>query len=280
MNNDFKMKACLFLLMLFLVCSMLSIGTAEELTKMTYEELINLQESLNLQIWNAGNWRKIIIPFGKYTVGVDIPSGEYLLVPWGKKAFFDIKHGEDSRTIMLEGEEKEEIELFDDDIVVVDQIGSFLALYPKKYRPTFRSNHVEQEDTQYLFDLNDAIIQEIKSRDFWEEVFVPRGVYEIGVEIPEGKWTIKTDNDKQIGINYGNIYSIHDSFLPRSDDGTDVSAYLVSETDPQFDQYEDVSSVSIDAKAGYYISVEWYAEEAGAVFTPYVGKQLFFFFND
>jgi hypothetical protein len=47
----------------------------------------------------------------------------------------------------------------------------------------------EQLQTEYL-----AILQAMWKTDAWQRVEVPAGVYEVGVEIPEGEWTISNSN--------------------------------------------------------------------------------------
>lgn len=45
-----------------------------------------------------------------------------------------------------------------------------------------------------LVDLRNQVDQAIWASDGWQEVVVPGGEYEVGPEIPAGKWTISTDS--------------------------------------------------------------------------------------
>ena len=46
----------------------------------------------------------------------------------------------------------------------------------------------EQLQTEYL-----AILQAMWKTDAWQQVEVPAGVYEVGVELPAGEWTLSND---------------------------------------------------------------------------------------
>lgn len=48
---------------------------------------------------------------------------------------------------------------------------------------------LEQLQTEYL-----AILEAMWKTKEWQEVEVPAGVYEVGVEIPAGEWTLSNDN--------------------------------------------------------------------------------------
>lgn len=98
----------------------------------------------------------------------------------------------------------------------------------------------------------------------WQEVTVPEGTYQIGVDIPAGHWSIKEVNDLYLHVFYFDILNedtrslgrgsqYYDTYLQRS--GVDAFGYpVLSETD-------------IDMKDG------WYFECSGpVVFTPYTGK--------
>lgn len=73
-----------------------------------------------------------------------------------------------------------------------------------------------------LIELRRQVNLAIMQTDEWQEVEVPAGVYEIGVDIPAGKWTISavpggfslvktTDGLNELGSDYGGDYSYIES---------------------------------------------------------------------
>lgn len=72
---------------------------------------------------------------------------------------------------------------------------------------------------QELAALRDRAQMEMMQRDAWQEVTVPQGVYQVGVQIPAGTWTVRcatgnyteidwgdTLKDNGQGVEYGNRY--------------------------------------------------------------------------
>ena len=55
-----------------------------------------------------------------------------------------------------------------------------------------------------LLSLRNKIMDEMLTRPEWENVLVPAGVYEIGVDIPEGTWTITAEEYSDPYVNIGN----------------------------------------------------------------------------
>jgi len=45
-----------------------------------------------------------------------------------------------------------------------------------------------------------AILQAMWKTDEWQQVKVPAGVYQVGVEIPAGEWTLKSASDGLLGM--------------------------------------------------------------------------------
>lgn len=115
-----------------------------------------------------------------------------------------------------------------------------------------------------LVALKDKINLAIWNSAEWQEVEVPQGVWEVGVDIPVGKWTIKATTGNKTMVSVGQELR---------DGGTDVrvKAYEVC-VDPANKRYEansDVTEWTIDLVAGDYVHVEL----GTAVFSPYSGKQ-------
>ena len=97
----------------------------------------------------------------------------------------------------------------------------------------------------------------------WQEVEVPQGVWEVGADIPAGKWEIKALPGAYTHVTYGNELK---------NGGTDVKTKAYEFIyDPEFIRYDpnsDVTSWIIELEEGYYVEID----EGPAVFMPYSGK--------
>ena len=97
----------------------------------------------------------------------------------------------------------------------------------------------------------------------WQEVTVPQGVWEVGVDIPAGKWEIKALPGAQTEVVYGDEVR---------NGGTEVSVqtykYIRDIDFARYDPNEDVTSWIIELEEGYFVEIEY----GSAVFMPYSGK--------
>ena len=64
----------LFVLILF---PFVSHADLPDLSGLTYAELVQLRDQLNLAIWNSQEWQEVTVPIGVWTVGEDIPVGHW-----------------------------------------------------------------------------------------------------------------------------------------------------------------------------------------------------------
>ena len=48
-----------------------------DLSGMTYDELVQLKDQINIAIWNSAEWQEVEIPQGVWIVGEDIPEGTW-----------------------------------------------------------------------------------------------------------------------------------------------------------------------------------------------------------
>lgn len=114
-----------------------------------------------------------------------------------------------------------------------------------------------------LVALKDQINLAIWNSAEWQEVEVPQGVWEVGADIPAGKWTIKPVSGGDAMIYVGRKLE---------DGGASVDANFHKRiTDPGYHGYDASSSMTeltIELKEGQYVQVDW----SPAVFTPYAGK--------
>ena len=60
-------------------CLLFSFAYAEDLSSMSFDQLLDLQKSVTAEIISRPQWKEVIVPAGTWTVGVDIPSGFYCI---------------------------------------------------------------------------------------------------------------------------------------------------------------------------------------------------------
>ena len=125
-----------------------------------------------------------------------------------------------------------------------------------------------------LAALRDRIQLEMMTRDEWQEVTVPQGLWEVGVDIPAGTWTVKCADLgrrdyllRECWIRWG---------IGKPETGTnwdyrnrkgDIEIYNPNSEDYRQGQ---VTSYDIELKEGYFVYI--HPQYNKAVFTPYHGK--------
>ena len=72
-----KKIICLFLIL----CMVPVIALADNFSKMSYNELVNIYRSIALEIMSRPEWKEVTVPSGDWTVGTDIPEGTYSIRP-------------------------------------------------------------------------------------------------------------------------------------------------------------------------------------------------------
>ena len=70
-------KVVAFLIVLLLMFS--SVAVAEDLKTMTVDELVALRSAINAELISRGFEKNVTVPAGSYTIGKDIPVGEYTI---------------------------------------------------------------------------------------------------------------------------------------------------------------------------------------------------------
>lgn len=118
-----------------------------------------------------------------------------------------------------------------------------------------------------LLALKDQINAALWASDEWQEVTVPVGVYQIGIDIPAGKWTISATPTNYSRIKHGKSLM----------DGGDVSTWYGASEDVYPRDYwsydeGDPTEIHWDLMDGEYFQVEYSA----VVFTPFAGLNLGF----
>lgn len=117
-----------------------------------------------------------------------------------------------------------------------------------------------------LLDLKAAITHEQLTRDEWQEVEVPQGVWVVGEDIPAGKWTIRCKTGYSTRVKWG-------KYLDKSQNDVDYfKDFGDAETvyNPNWDSYShgDVTQYTFEPPEGYYIVIDF----GPATFTPFTGK--------
>ena len=106
-----KKIICLFLIL----CMVPVIALADNFSKMSYNELVNIFRSIALEIMSRPEWKEVTVPTGDWIVGIDIPAGYYSIRPV-KYGYIKIKDTKGSlyfSDAMDEGETIGKIELLD-----------------------------------------------------------------------------------------------------------------------------------------------------------------------
>lgn len=117
-----------------------------------------------------------------------------------------------------------------------------------------------------LLDLKEKITLEQMSRDEWQEVEVPQGVYVVGEDIPAGKWTVRCSYGNSVTISWG-------QYLDDDGHGIDYfrginDAQNIKNVNGRLYQEGDATEYTFDAIDGYYVVINY----SSATFTPFTGK--------
>lgn len=115
-----------------------------------------------------------------------------------------------------------------------------------------------------LVALKDQINLTIWNSEEWQEVEVPQGVWEVGADIPEGKWTIRATDGNNAYVTVGTRLDESETEV----DGLIGFESLKSETRRGYNESSDVSNWTIELKEGQYMKVDF----GNVIFTPYAGK--------
>lgn len=96
---------------------------------------------------------------------------------------------------------------------------------------------------------------------------MPQGVYEIGVDIPAGHWTIKAADEAYIGIFYGDTLTESGKSIAFTSNIFETTT-VMSPSYWSFNKNTDSTQYDIDMKDGMYLQIE----NGMAIFTPFTGK--------
>lgn len=96
----------------------------------------------------------------------------------------------------------------------------------------------------------------------WQEVTVPAGLYQIGRDIPKGKWVIKPAEGFTARIMYGAHLEKNKMEL-----ASPYSYQQITSPTDSYARYNNVESVTWELREGYYILIE----DSKVVFSPFTG---------
>ena len=102
----------------------------------------------------------------------------------------------------------------------------------------------------------------------WQEVLVPQGLWQVGVDIPAGHWTITATGKSYCRIKYGDVLDDSNEISYRSQNYQ--SEYIYSKNSVLYDENSSRVQMDIDMKDGFYVQIE----QGNCIFTPYSGKPL------
>lgn len=117
-----------------------------------------------------------------------------------------------------------------------------------------------------LLDLKARITMEQLTRDEWQEVEVPQGVWVVGEDIPAGKWTVRCSYGNSVTISWG-------QYLDADGHGIDYfrgtnDSKNIKNVNGRLYQEGDATEYTFDAIDGYYVVINF----SSATFTPFTGK--------
>lgn len=65
------------IIVMVVVCLLCSVAVAENLSSLSYEDLLVLRDELNAEIMSRPEWKQALVPVGTWYTGTDIPIGYY-----------------------------------------------------------------------------------------------------------------------------------------------------------------------------------------------------------
>ena len=73
------------LITVFLILALLipaaTLAEIPDISGLSYDELVQLRDRINLAMWNSQEWQEVTVPAGVWTIGEDIPAGHWTVTP-------------------------------------------------------------------------------------------------------------------------------------------------------------------------------------------------------
>ena len=113
-----------------------------------------------------------------------------------------------------------------------------------------------------LVALKDQLNLAIWKSQEWQEVTVPAGLYQIGRDIPAGRWVIKPAEGFTARVSYGARLT-----KDKMDFDGMYSYEQITSPKDSYSRYNNIESVTLDLQDGYYIMIQ----DSKVVFEPFSG---------
>ena len=72
-------KLLTVILILALAVPAAAFADLPDISNLSYDELVQLKDSINLAMWNSQEWQEVTVPQGIWIVGEDIPAGTWTI---------------------------------------------------------------------------------------------------------------------------------------------------------------------------------------------------------
>ena len=82
------MKRFVCLLFVFVFVPLFAFADLPDISSLSYDELVQLKDQLNLAIWNSQEWQEVTVPPGTWKIGEDIPAGHWTIKPGISHGYF------------------------------------------------------------------------------------------------------------------------------------------------------------------------------------------------
>ena len=72
-------KLITIILILALILPAAALADIPDISDLSFDELVQLRDQLNLAIWNSQEWQEVTVPIGVWKIGEDIPAGKWTI---------------------------------------------------------------------------------------------------------------------------------------------------------------------------------------------------------
>ena len=144
-------KLLTIILILALAVPAAAFADLPDISNLSYDELVQLKDSINLAMWNSQEWQEVTVPQGVWIVGKDIPAGTWT-VKCATDSFSSVTYGD-----------------------TLNEMGTGLK-YSKYYHsenvtsPDYKHFEKDKDIPEYTFTVRDGDYIEI---DFASVIFMP-----------------------------------------------------------------------------------------------------------
>ena len=73
------MKRFAGLLVAFILVPLFSFAELPDISGLSFDELIELKQQINLALWKSEKWQDVVVPVGAWKIGEDIPAGKWTI---------------------------------------------------------------------------------------------------------------------------------------------------------------------------------------------------------